>query len=107
MNTSNIRTNLSEDELKKFIKEEVKNAYAVYNEEGEAFRVDIEPRKEVRIWFDTERPYLDRNFWKFLGDVAKRVDERLKQEGYVYRKVEGFYDFLISHYSYVGKEKSE
>lgn len=83
-------------ELKKFIEEAISDAYAEYNEQSTA-EVHIN-EKGIQIQFDSERPYLDKNFWVLLRKVDSEIDGRLKAEGYMYQRTEVFFDFIIWHY---------
>jgi len=100
--TQNIMHNTPENELKKFIEDVIKNAYAAYQERSTA-RVEVEPKREVQIWINSENPYLENNFWKLLNDVTPPIEERLNKEGYTQKKSSAFYDFIVWHYAYTGE----
>lgn len=87
--------------LIQFLEETIDSVYAEYGQTSTA-KV-IQEKQELQIWFDTERPYLDKAFFEFLDKVKQGIDEKLKAEGFVFKKNEFLYDFLIWHYQYENK----
>lgn len=86
-------------ELKKFIEDVVETNYAKFQSKSTA-KVIVEKGKRIQIYFDSEVPYLGRYFWRLLDEISEELDGRLKQEGYIRKKDNIFYDFIIFNYSY-------
>lgn len=82
--------------LIRFIKEEIGSAYAEYEQTSTA-KV-IQNNQEIQIWFDSENPYLEKNFWHLINKVKEAIHGRVKEEGFTFKRTECLYDYVILHY---------
>lgn len=94
-----------ENELQEFIEDVLDNAYAGYQEKSTA-EVSITPKKEVKICFNTETPYLGEEFWKLANEVSDPIEEKLEEEGYKYRDTDFSYGYLNWCYDYQSNDNS-
>lgn len=79
--------------IKQIIENEMSAAYKKYGKES---TVEVEvSSKSVELWINSECPYMDKEFWVFLNETAKKIDGILAEHGFTYEKTKYFYDFVI------------
>ena len=84
------------DELCKFIEDVIASEYAKHKRKSTA-RVYVYDT-EIKIWFNSEKPYLGQKFWELYNNVSEMIAERLKAEGYEESKTGYQYDFMVCTY---------
>jgi len=93
----------SSEELRRNIEEAIVSSYQDFNYSGEGDVLVVE-NKKVRIMFNTQKPYMGKYLWMFLGTVIDKVDAILMQHGYKYARDKYFYDILTWEYEYFPEE---
>ena len=54
----------------------------------------------ISVWINTEDPFIGNEFFVFIDEVQKRIEEQLKDKGYVSAKRKYFYDFCILSFEF-------
>lgn len=88
-------------ELQKSIENIISDNYAEVGFESTA-QVTVDDKKEVHVYFNSEKPYIGTGFWDFLSNTVAEVRNYLQTQGYHYKNGKWFYDFWIVHFEYQG-----
>ena len=89
----NIKINPGNDELRKFVEDVIASEYAKHGQVSTA-KVYVYDT-EIKIWFNTEKPYLGAAFWDMLNHVAENIADRMQEEGFEESGKEYLYDFRV------------
>lgn len=90
--------------LQNFIMKAINETYLSYNELSTA-EVKID-KTNIQIMFNSETPYLGKQFWNLLNQISEAIDDKLKQAGYNYKRTEVLYDYIIWHYTTSEEKKN-
>lgn len=88
----------TEADIKNLIEGIVKSEYEVRGYTNDNFSIRIKSGEVINLEINTENPFLGKEFWNFLEVVTNRINEAVRDFGYVYKKTWYFFDYCIIDY---------
>lgn len=92
------------NKMKQIIENEMSEAYKKYGKES---TVEVSVSADhIELWINSESPYMDKEFWAFLNETGKKIDNILLEHGFYYEKTKYFFDFVIWLYTRTNNDEN-